>query len=653
MKTTLPLPLAAVLSLAFAPLALADLNHLRYEWSESPGGPFGPVPREMLKVHADGTATVESTESRRYFQLQFAGDSGGKAGATVPIRPLSSVPEATLEMLRRFIIAIAEDGSGEGADWKNATIAPFVTPICSAWNTTGEPDLVELKITGPCDTVPPDGIFAGAEGARRSPDRGFILTSLSRKSPPVVGYATDGRTQCESLLASCQDKRVRCIRRFGPMFLAAEDEDGNLVGHEGLLPVIYPDQAYLDLSRPVSYSWDSGVRDNPPLPQPPPRTLPETFASYRHLLEAYTLIPCIKTRREQREALIEFDWLAMEGRAPTLAIGVGELKTFLEDESFASFSLDDEDGRGAVVTVTRAVPGVTITGLVPGAHRLTLFPENGVPRRYLIVVSPSVAPRGGGQTGVFTSSQVWETTGGKDGQPRFDQRSDLERWCDAVGCGPTMIAMQIAWAEHNQNVPSAYWDRSPSSTLNSRRQSLREINAPLEYIEGSPGGSMRYWYDYLHDACNVACWPHNGSGSAVPWDVGGAMGNYVDYACSHLMPLTLVADPGGPLVGGYWSWTNDGWGDDWDEAGKMVANAIKAGRPGGVYYMEHWHYCVAWRYRKNVTKIMINGNVIQSWTQRLFRVNTGWGNQDRVWNAYDIDGCFLMDLWQMRQLANP
>ena len=46
--------------------------------------------------------------------------------------------------------------------------------------------------------------------------------------------------------------------------------------------------------------------------------------------------------------------------------------------------------------------------------------------------------------------------------------------------------------------------------------------------------------------------------------------------------------------------------------------------------------------------------VINSWTQRLFRVNTGWGGRDekkdRVWNAYDIDGCYLLNLQQKRTL---
>ena len=49
------------------------------------------------------------------------------------------------------------------------------------------------------------------------------------------------------------------------------------------------------------------------------------------------------------------------------------------------------------------------------------------------------------------------------------------------------------------------------------------------------------------------------------------------------------------------------------------------------------HSCLVWSYRKTVTEIKLNGVVIKS------RVNTGWGGtdfkKDRVWNAYDINGC--------------
>src|SRR5689334_8058054 len=464
--------LAVALLITAAPTAPAAQSQLRYEWAPAPAGPYAPIPTEMLKVQADGSATVATPEPRGFFRLHIADGAGG--GGNVPIRPLDSVPATTLAMLNRFIIAIADAGSEEGAAWAGARISPFVTPVTSAWNDSGEPDLVELKIIGPSEPPPARGaIFANGEGPRRSPDRGFILASLSRQSPPIIGYATDGPTQCEALLASCREKAVHCIRRFGPMFLAAEDADKNLIGNEGLFPTLYTDTAYQDHSRPVSHTWDSENPNNPALPAAPPAAVPQNFSSYPQLLDAYRRSPWITARRRQREALIEFDWLAMEGRAPTLAVRVGEEKSLLPGVTFTRFSLDDEEGRGAAVTLVPRVPGVTIRGLAAGAYRVTLFPTTGLPQRYLIVVSPAGAlALAGAVPEVVMTSQVW-SAGTESQQPRYSQRQDLDRWCPAVGCGPVMLALQIAWAEHNQNVPSAFWNRDPNASMASRRDSLR------------------------------------------------------------------------------------------------------------------------------------------------------------------------------------
>lgn len=641
--------LVAALFTAVVPATHAAVDFLHYEWAPAVTGPFTVIPPDMIKVHGDGSATVATPQRQGFFRLRIA-DGTGPGGGSVPIRPLDSVPATTLAMLNKFIIAIAEGGSDEGANWTGATISPFVTPVTSAWNDTGEPDLVELKIIGPCETPARGALFANGEGSRRTPNRGFILASLSRKNPPIVGYATDGPTQCESLLGNCQEKPVHTIRRFGPMFLAAEDSDGNLLGNEGLFPTLYSDSAYQDHSRPMSHTWDSENTNNPSLPPAPPRAVPQTFSSYPQLLLNYRRSAWLTARRQQREALIEFDWLAMEGRAPTLTVKVGEEKSFLPGALFTRFSLDDEDGRGAIVGLQPRVPGVTIRGLVVGAHRLTLFPATGLPQRYLIVVSPAGAlfQAAGAIPTVTTTSSVWGA-GTEAQQPRYSQRKDLDRWCPSVGCGPVMLALQIAWAEHNQNVPSAYWNRDPNASLTSRRNSLRQIDSPMDYDEGDVDVRMMQWYDYLHDQCNVACWV-TGAGSAVPWDVGSTLENYFFYTTSPLMPLSVAGDGGGPLVYGGAHWEADGISDDWDESGILVADRIKAGRPSGVYYLEHMHYCLAWRYRKIVTQYKANGVVIQSFTQRLFRVNTGWGDQDRVWNAYDIDGCYLLNLQQKRTL---
>ncbi len=636
--------------------ARADVLHLRYEWSASPAGPYGPVPPDLLKVHDDGTASVATAGPRGFFRL-LINDNDAGGGATVPVQALDALPKTTLFAVRELLGAVAADGSAEGAGWKGATLSPFVTPVTSAWNDTGVPDMVEIKIHAPCDAPLPGSVFRNEEGGPSSPEHGFILAGVSRKVPPIVGYSTTGMTPTESLLRQCDGGKVRTIIRFGPMFLGALDDDGRLLANRGLLPVLYPDQAYRDRSAPVSHTADSEVSNNPRMPDPPPAATPRTFTSFGQLLTAYRTTPFLIERRLNTERLIDFDWQTLEGDVPTLSVRVGERLRFLEGDTYRRYWLDDEDtARPAGIVLGREGEGLEITGgTTVGAYRLRLEGRSAGnpcnhPQPFLLVVRPAVAVRDNPALAWVTTSKVWEA-GTEAQQPRFSQRSDLERWCDSVGCGPVMLALMIASTEQNRDVPGAYWNRTtPSQTL--RRASVRNIDSPSHYTTDDPAGTMQAWYDWLHDQCNVACWDFNGSGSAVPWDVGSTMEQYHGQATSPLYLPLLLVDPGTSYVKGSWHWENDVWGDDWDEAGIRVAESIKAGRPGGVYYMEHWHYAVAWRYRKTTYEYKIGNVVLKTKIARHFRVNTGWGasdeHKDAVWNAYDIDGCYLLNLSQRR-----
>ncbi len=635
----------------------ADQLHLRYEWSATTDGSYAAIPPENLRVNADGTATVLTSGPRGFFQLHFNGDGPG-GGGTVPVMPFSALPETTIFAVRELFRAVSEDRSTEGEDWNGATLPAFVTPVTSAWNDTGVPDMVEIKITGPCDALPPASLFKSEEGARTSPDRGFIMAGISRKSPPIVGYNTRGITPTESLLRHCDAGKVRTIIRFGPMFLGALDSDGNLLGNLGLLPAIYPDQAYRDRSAPVSRTWDTERNENPRMPEKPAAATPRTFANFGQLLAAYRTTPFLNERRRDTERLIDFDWQTLEGTVPTLRVKVGERVRFLEGDTYTRFWLDDEDTpRPAEIVLGGAGGGLEITGgTVPGAYRLRLDGRTAGnpsvhPEPFLLVVSPpGAAGRGGEPPAWHTTSTLW-AAGTDAQQPRYSQRSDLGEWCDAVGCGPVMLALMIAWAERNQNVPSAFWKRGTSGTA--LRTSLRNIESPLQYDNNDSDDTtyaMFDWYEWLHDACDVACWA-NGAGSTLPWDCGSVLEEYLADAKSPLFLPVFAGDPGTGYIGGAKHWENDAWGDDWDEAGIRVANAIKAGRPAGVYYMEHWHYAMAWRYRKTKYELKAGDHVIKTMIARQFRVNTGWGageGEDAVWNAYDIDGCYLLNLFQKR-----
>ncbi len=638
---------------AGCPFGSATPLLLRYEWLPDLSQPFVPVPESAIKVHPDGTATVETGTPNAYFRV-LIDDGTGAGGGSAPVQPLSTVPPLLVETAREWIAAVAAEDSEEGRAWTGVELAPFVTLLTSAWNDSGVPDLAEIKLTADCPAPPQGSIFGAPEGEGFQRDRGFILVSLSRKNPPMVGYSTEGTTPSEDLLALCRGKTASCLRRFGPACLVAEDKSKNVLAQDGLVPVVFPDATYLAQAAPLDYAWSS-EDNNPRRPDaPPPGPGVLDFPTFNQWLAGYAASQFLADRREQRAELIEFDWLCLEGKAPELVVPEGGNEVFFDDEKFSRVTLEDEESeRPATVT---ALPGggVAVDARIPGVWRLTLFPNDGTPRRYLLRVSKAGLRLPRDDNGPWvTTTQVWQT-GPEAEQPRFSQRADLGRWCDAVGCGPVMLALMQTWSEHHQNVPSAYWERSISHPLADKRASLREVDSPLEFVAGVFDTRMVDWYDYWHEQCDVTCWDHNGAGSTLPWDITDALEGYVNYATSPLMPLQVAADGGGPLVGASWRSVIDSWGDDWDEAGVAVANAIKAGRPGGVYYMEHWHYAMAWRYRRTARTLYVGDTPYKTFIWRQFRVNTGWGKaagkKDRVWNAYDIDGCWLLNMWQKRQL---
>ncbi len=654
MKTILsplsPLLIVAALMLAgFAPLPAAQL-HLRYEWAPDTNGPFAPIPAHLVQVQGDGSVAVATEGPRGFFRLRINEAGAGGTGGTVPVLPISVIPEPVLGFLRQFREAVGTDESGGGNSWRGASFAPFVTPIFSPENESDSPDMVEIKVLGNLPARQTSGIFPHLEEESSERECGFLLVSLSRALPPVVGYETSGRTPAEDLLIKCQGQPVHRLRRFGPSFLGAENADGELIANDGLLPVLFSDADYEALSRPVSLTHDSEATENPPLPRRPSRAVPLGFPSYRHLREAYRSSPWLAARRTQRARLTEFDWLSLEGRAPTLEVPAGGTTTVLGGQRVVAFRVDDEDSLNLSRVLNRG-DGLELFGLAPGSQRLTVRLENGLTERFNLLVRPP-GPPPGGDNGVFVERRAWaagphpaDSSEAWESQPFFSQRADLERWCDPVGCGPVMLALMIAWEERFSNVPSAFWSRI-SVPLAARRASLREIDSPKTYLTGNGSMNMRQWYDDLHDSCDVIC--GFGSGATMPWSAGSALFGYFGLATGPLLPVSVALDEPSPLMGGSAHWEADIISDDWDESGIRTAGAIKNGRPGGVLYQEHWHYCLAWKYTRITTTVRANGQDLISWHKRFFTVNHGNGKTKRVWNAYDIDGCYLLRLSQKR-----
>lgn len=267
LTTMKSLALITALCLYFtSPLhAAPQVMNLRYEWSSTLNGPWTPVPEAALKDPADGSATAVREASRTFFRLNI-GD-GPAGGSTVPVMPLSALLEPLVLHLKRFIAAAGDDTEGDdAADWRDAELAPFVTPVTSPWSTDGQPDMAEVKVIGVCQAPQADRVFADGESQPPDPERGFILVSLTREDVPVQSFATRGGTPAEALLARCHRRPIARITRFGPTFMVAEDSDGKPLANLGLQPVLLTDESYEEGLRGVSWDWSS---ENDPIPRCP------------------------------------------------------------------------------------------------------------------------------------------------------------------------------------------------------------------------------------------------------------------------------------------------------------------------------------------------------------------------------------------------
>jgi hypothetical protein len=606
-----------------------------YEWADSLSGPWTAVPRSAMSVAADGTTRIISGDGLKFFRI------GVRDGGTAPVLAFSSLDPAvqqraleSFEGIRRSV-----DGDEDALDWDRATIAPFVVPVFSPWNTSGAPDAVELKILPPVESSP-GRVLASPEN-RDACTRGYLMLGTSTDMPPVVEFATRGETMSEKLLSRCGGSPVSRIVRYAPTYIVGEDTGGDSVASLGHHPVLRTDVEYTARAQRITIGWDSenpsAIRGFDPQPEPP------RFTNYRQFRQAYVGSEYLRQRREWRKELFEFDALAATGRAPAVAIPVGGRESVLTEKQFTEFVLDSEEEREPVAEVT-LLPGggAAISARTPGSWRLTLRRSDGTVARLMVNitgVSPR-APRGGSPLPTLVS-KTWKAIKTED-QPRYSQALTDDAWCQplfgtggVVGCGPVAAQMLYSWWDRAKGVTSLYYKRN--GTTAEVFSTMRISDAPLDM--GSTL-SLRPWYHYWHDACDVIC--GDGAGATPPEELGEAFIGYAQVQASALLGQGLGA--GGPLIGAQVHWEADVISDDWDESGIRLAESIKAGRPGIALYYEMWHYMLGYAYKR--WRYEYPNSPWQPGWHRLFKCNMGWG-EDFCWlNAYDIDGCWLGRFWQ-------
>lgn len=535
-----------------------------------------------------------------------------------------------------------------GSAWANVEIAPTVTWIHDPTSTDPEqPAYAELRVV--------------AAGQPNGPSKGYLLVSLTAADKPIVEFATSGAPKTERLLRQASSGTPDKIMRFSSVYWTVENAAGQRLGEWGTPPAL-PDgsTAGLRTAGRMALNSANGLRELSTVINPP--TLPAY--DYRALKTAFRSSPMIANFRQSRQQLAATTWNRLRGvRLPRLTVAVHQTASLLAGTSLLRAQLDTDADQAPIATIRLAPEGngIIATGLAAGSAPLRVIAADGRPLTYILVVTaatgggvaggePQFAPAGGCLSAKleiwWAGSSVW----GEGGDQRYyNQLKDDERWCPAVGCGPTALAMLFGWWDAH-GVPSAFYildsGRGNKDHFRLNESSVKRKDAPQ--WSGNDEARMRAIYQDLHELCNTFC--SLGKGATFPDQLASAFLEYtLRVASAHGSPQNEFGDY---LVGAEAtaSW-NDFFalgGTDWEGGGKAVANGIKENRPGivGIWNGIVLHYALAFGYQR----IEHFDNCESDGVDRWFYCNMGWGeNHPPEW--HDAEAVWFgltANLWQQK-----
>lgn len=655
--------------------ALAAPVSLLYEVSASAEGPWRPVSAADQVRQADGSISVDGG-GNRFYRLRIHATAQtnppavvnlGSLADTTAVRLAARLPE--LSRFLRPILVNPADGTNAPtqsllselpgvAAWKDAVISSNAVPVYDpAWQGGAEPAYVEIKVVaGGAKPLNP-----GLRGSIREQDfdRGSLLLSLSGNELGIPYFSSRGETPSERLVAQLgltdgAGRRVLTppaghrVMRFGPSLYVLEDGAGAAVASLGAQPLRPPRDF---VTRFPAASRGGGGQGGSEPSTNPANGIALGFGGYTNYAEFkqdYLSNPAYQSLRARRAARASAEADLEAGRIPAAPIPIrltpGTSTNLLAGTAVDRFFLDDDDAdidADPFVSVTTAREGgVRVVANRLGDGDLTIRSGRQL-ARYRITVGLVVRPGALAGAETFTPGwqepQVW-SAGGYDEQPRYWQ-VERDRWCDAVGCGPTAWAILLAWWDRH-GVPSAF----TVGTGGALRQSLRTQDAPFYLDEDEdPAGFSRVvqLYDVLHDSCDVICPPFTDAGATAPgdmvegWWAPTARGRRTD-AQGNYFAAPLAAPPD-PVMGCSYSWAWDTLDPDWSEPSNVARRANKKGRPAIVGLGWLWHYGVAYAYRRQEYKATADGPVLA--VRRWFKVNEGWGKDHGEW--YSGDDLFL------------
>lgn len=624
-----------------------DLKH----WVAVPGA---VTVKDGELVLTDEQAALKA---QRFYRLVPKAALPPPAAKADPVTSISvaTLPTKVLDIAREHLEAFLGEPRRRTAEerrWERATFAPQGRYLFDPGHRDGdEPAYVELKVVAVDDP---------------SEERGYLVVSLTEDDFPVVEFATRGGTKTDRLLRRASSGVVTKFMRFSPAYWVGEDDFGERVVDLGTVPMrlVGEGDDRDGQVREAAFDSESGRSVLPPY-RPTPAV---PYESYAELRENFARNPVRQALREVRKLEARIRWRPETiSSQPLFALKVGESIKVLEDELAASASVDVElDGaledEVASVRVLRG-GGLELTGVRPGRGLLRVRRPDRTVERYRIHVGEEEFSRAALHSNgclQIVESNYYAGSGWDEDQRQYHQM-DRSRWCPAVGCGPTALAMLLGWWDYH-GVPSAFYRlESGAGDIGSFRfnyDSVRKNDAPKDITDSVEEALMEDVYDDLHGLCNVMCDPFGDGGGTYPDQMVSAFYEYLArvWMVPLLSPMNEFGD-GFIGVDADASWVPPGGMTDWEGGGKKVANGIKEGRPGivgiGLCLCDPPHYALAFGY-KRLTAYVGCSDPQPVESRRFFYLNMGHGpGNPPEWHvAEDVWFGLTANLWQ-KELPGP
>lgn len=589
--------LAATLLITAVPSRAADTVTLWIEKAPSLEGPWERVDLRTAPLDADGNPRLPAPNPRDFFRTQM------RLGPAVQIGDEIPLSEGPPEIVNRAKALLAERDETDPEGWpEDAELEPCLRPQYAVMGDGSvKPGYFEIKVIRKSKAAPPPSFPLSTPEEEFSPDAGYILLSATEEDFPIAEFATEGPTPTERLARLAKTHRIRVVR-YGPTFLAAENEDGKLLATQGALPFKpHPDILLLDGAEWKGDS-DSGLDQSPP--RIPKRTI-DFYRDYEDFRADFATNPVFLQLRKNKTARAKLDWDIIHGKVPdSVTLSPGQtvlLLPALPAAPVPKYNVASDQGDLLRVTLP-PTGGVRVTGGSPGQGLLRVRQGSD---EYVIAikVSAGIGPRNPGDV---LATQSWYALSWNE-QPRYFQTKD-PNWCPYVGCGPTAWAILFAWYDRNHGLEYAFKGEGIG-------------DPPFDLNTSSDKAKVKNAYNDLHELCDVICGATSDQGATWPSDMTDGFKDY-----------TWIAALSGQIKR---SWNINSEFGTWPDAGALRSrDAIKKGYPAVTGLGWLWHYVVAYGYKYKT--IDIGGG--KSVDKRYIKCNMGWSGSAPHW--YDIGDTF-------------